>query len=152
MQYQLSRCLKKAKTNDKGTSDYSAEFLGSDNTTKGNWASKYGKKGYHMFNYFGEGMDNVATPDFVQVTIFSFIFFFDFFILSFILLYFFGKRAVEEVEGELFKGLICDMTECFLAAKYELVRRSSTVSFAFTSYFLSFVLFCDCFIYLFDLK
>jgi len=50
---------------NKVESEYSAQFIGTDDSTKGNWPSKYGKKGYYMFNYFGDGMDNVNIPTFV---------------------------------------------------------------------------------------
>jgi hypothetical protein len=50
--------------------EYPAKFEGSDNSTKGNWPAEYGSKGYYMFNYFGDGVDNVMAPDFVRASFF----------------------------------------------------------------------------------
>eukprot|EP00026_Physarum_polycephalum_P002832 Phypoly_transcript_02841.p1 GENE.Phypoly_transcript_02841~~Phypoly_transcript_02841.p1 ORF type:complete len:845 (+),score=100.18 Phypoly_transcript_02841:109-2643(+) len=65
--YQQNQCTKNSNSfYEKFESEYPATFLGTDNSTKGNWPAKYGKKGYFMFNYFGKGRDNVMLPTFVQ--------------------------------------------------------------------------------------
>jgi len=46
-------------------SDYSyiAEFLGADNSTKGDWIGKYGDGGYSLFSFDAPGKDVSSWPD-----------------------------------------------------------------------------------------
>ncbi len=44
---------------------YAAEFLKQDTTTSGDWGGVYGKDGYALCNYHGEGRDEKSLPDYV---------------------------------------------------------------------------------------
>ncbi|MBE9586423.1 hypothetical protein IM792_18365 [Mucilaginibacter sp. JRF] len=45
---------------------YAAKFLGIDNKTGGNWGGVYGKDGYVLCNYEGNGRDRAVLPSYVS--------------------------------------------------------------------------------------
>jgi len=45
---------------------YPATFIGIDSTTSGNWGSVYGKEGYVLCDYNGNGSDKKALPSYVS--------------------------------------------------------------------------------------
>ncbi len=45
---------------------YAAQYIKMDTLTSGNWVGKYGKQGYILCNYFGEGKDMQVLPPFVK--------------------------------------------------------------------------------------
>ncbi|HKG05040.1 MAG TPA: alpha-L-rhamnosidase C-terminal domain-containing protein, partial [Pedobacter sp.] len=45
---------------------YAARFIGTDSTTSGNWGKVYGKDGYALCNYNGEGKDKQSLPAYVS--------------------------------------------------------------------------------------
>jgi hypothetical protein len=45
---------------------YAARFIKEDSTTTGNWGNKYGKDGYVLFNYNGNGNDVKSLPSYVS--------------------------------------------------------------------------------------
>ncbi|MCI8360045.1 MAG: hypothetical protein HFE86_01745 [Clostridiales bacterium] len=46
--------------------EYPAEFVGRDDSTKGNWGGVWGADGYVLCNYYGGGEDLRALPDYVN--------------------------------------------------------------------------------------
>jgi alpha-L-rhamnosidase len=45
---------------------YAGEFIGTDSTTGGNWGGRYGRDGYVLCNYYGEGKDQQMLPTYVK--------------------------------------------------------------------------------------
>lgn len=45
---------------------YAAKFIGMDSVTSGNWGKVYGKDGYVLCNYNGEGKDKESLPSYVS--------------------------------------------------------------------------------------
>ena len=45
---------------------YAAHFLGEDTITGGDWGGTYGKEGYLLCNYYGNGSDKEAWPSYVK--------------------------------------------------------------------------------------
>ncbi len=43
-----------------------SDYIGIDAKTKGDWGGKYGKNGYVLCNYWGDGADEQALPDYVD--------------------------------------------------------------------------------------
>ncbi len=46
--------------------EYTAKFIRTDSVTGGNWGGKYGRKGYVLCNYNGDGTDRRSLPDYVS--------------------------------------------------------------------------------------
>jgi hypothetical protein len=45
---------------------YAARFIGKDSLTSGNWGGVYGKEGYVLCNYNGDGIDKRFLPEYVK--------------------------------------------------------------------------------------
>ncbi|MGY3055289.1 alpha-L-rhamnosidase [Pedobacter sp. UYEF25] len=45
---------------------YAANYIGIDSTTSGNWGKSYGKDGYLLCNYNGDGKDKKSLPSYVS--------------------------------------------------------------------------------------